>query len=101
MVRYFLILENSETEFSVDPRNGRRNNTTRSSLQLMQLLNTGFEIKGCRSSNQLLLQPLHHLVNIHTLYQDVCIIMWLEHHIVRCPATYYLSLFSIPIKAAP
>ena len=32
MVRHFLILENSETEFSVDPRNGRRNNTTRSSL---------------------------------------------------------------------
>ena len=33
MVRHFLILENSETEFSVDPRNGRRNNTTRSSLE--------------------------------------------------------------------
>ena len=32
MVRHFLILENSETEFSVDPRNGRRNNTTRSAL---------------------------------------------------------------------
>ena len=32
MVRHFLILENSETEFSVDPWNGRRNNTTRSSL---------------------------------------------------------------------
>ena len=34
MVRHFLILENSETEFSVDPRNGRRNNTTRSALSL-------------------------------------------------------------------
>ena len=32
MVRHFLILENSETELSVDPRNGRRNNTTRSAL---------------------------------------------------------------------
>ena len=32
MVRHFPILENSETELSVDPRNGRRNNTTRSAL---------------------------------------------------------------------
>ena len=32
MVRHFPILENSETELYVDPRNGRRNNTTRSSL---------------------------------------------------------------------
>ena len=33
MVRHLVILENSETELSVDPRNGRRNNTTRSSLR--------------------------------------------------------------------
>ena len=32
MVRHFPILENSETELYVDPRNGRRNNTTRSAL---------------------------------------------------------------------
>ena len=32
MVRHFPILENSETELSVDPRNGRRNSTTRSAL---------------------------------------------------------------------
>ena len=33
MVRHFPILENSETELSVDPRNGRRNNTTHSALR--------------------------------------------------------------------
>ena len=33
MVRHFPILENSETELYVDPRNGRRNNTTRSALE--------------------------------------------------------------------
>ena len=32
MVRHFPILENSEAELYVDPRNGRRNNTTRSAL---------------------------------------------------------------------
>ena len=47
MVRHFLILENSETEFSVDPRNGRRNNTTRSSLahgDINHLLGLKFQV---------------------------------------------------------
>ena len=30
MVRHFPILKNSESELSVDPRNGRQTNTTRS-----------------------------------------------------------------------
>ena len=45
MVRHFLILENSETEFSVDPRNGRRNNTTRSSLEEIATGDTEMDIK--------------------------------------------------------
>ena len=52
MVRHFLILENSETELSVDPRNGRRNNTTRSSLlssTVYCLLSTINHLKSCKS----------------------------------------------------
>ena len=48
MVRHFLILENSETELSVDPRNGRRNNTTRSSLVL--LAGVANPRRGCQLS---------------------------------------------------
>ena len=44
MVRHFLILENSETEFSVDPRNGRRNNTTRSSLPQIRPTGQAFRL---------------------------------------------------------
>ena len=47
MVRHFPILENSETELSVDPRNGRRNNTTRSALAYYKRIRTLSEHRLC------------------------------------------------------